>query len=248
MGESIMKILIVDDIAENLLLLETLFQGDGCETVSARNGKDALVHLREGPFDLIVADILMPVMDGFQLCRTCKADPQLRRIPFVFYTATYTEKRDEEFALALGADRFVVKPQGLERLLEILKEVRDLPKFEVRATAEQPGMDEKAYLAAHNERVIRKLEKRTAELAKIYLALHESEENYRLVVENAAEAILIVQEWVIRYANPGSNVIDLTNRFIAGVEAPFLDALFSRIFSTGPDGFDGRYEQIEQFI
>ncbi|MDZ4164382.1 MAG: PAS domain S-box protein [Smithellaceae bacterium] len=199
-----MKILIVDDIAENILLLETLFQGGGYETVSARNGKDALKRLREGPCDLILADILMPVMDGFQLCRICKADPGLRRIPFVFYTATYTEKRDEEFALALGADRFVIKPQGPERLLEIMKEVLDLPEFEVTADEEQPGMDDKTYFAAHNERVIGKLEKRTAELANIYLALHESEEKYRLVVENAAEAILIVQEWVIRYANPGS--------------------------------------------
>lgn len=198
-----MKILIVDDMAEMRLLLKTLLEGGGHEVALARNGKEALERLQEGSFDLIVSDILMPVMDGFQLCRTCKTHPEWKKIPFVFYTATYTGKRDQEFALALGADRFVVKPQEPERFLEIMKEVLDLRNFEVMADQEQPGMEETAYLAAHNERVIRKLEKRTAELAKLNLALHESEEKYRLVVENAAEAILIAQEGMIRFANPG---------------------------------------------
>jgi len=197
-----MKILIVDDIAENVFLLKTLLEGGGYEVVSARNGKEALKRLQEGSFDLIVSDILMPVMDGSQLCRTCKADPEWKKIPFLIYTATYTEKRDEEFALALGADCFAVKPQEPERFLEIIKELLDLSKHAATLAKAAPAMDETAYLAAHNERVVRKLEKRTAELAKLNLALRESEEKYRLVVENAAEAILIAQEGMIKFANP----------------------------------------------
>ena len=65
----------------------------------------------------------MPRMDGFQLCRECRNDPALREIPFVFYTATYTEPKDREFAMNLGADRFIVKPMESKEFLTIVGDV-----------------------------------------------------------------------------------------------------------------------------
>ena len=59
---------------------------------------------------MIITDILMPVMDGFTLCREWKKDNRLKRIPLVFYTATYTDPKDREFAMNLGAESFIVKP------------------------------------------------------------------------------------------------------------------------------------------
>ena len=87
-----MNILIADDMADNISLLQALLEGAGYGVVPARNGKEALVRLGEGAFAMIISDILMPVMDGFQLCRACKTNPQWRAIPFVFYTATYRVK------------------------------------------------------------------------------------------------------------------------------------------------------------
>jgi hypothetical protein len=95
-------ILIVDDKEENLYLLQSLLTGQGYEVVSAIHGADALEKARLNPPDLIIADILMPVMDGFTLCRQWKNDKLLKLIPFVFYTATYTDERDRSFALNLG--------------------------------------------------------------------------------------------------------------------------------------------------
>jgi len=69
-----MKILIVDDQEENLYLLNTLLNGFGYQVVSARNGKDALEKLQGEDFQIIISDILMPVMDGFQLCHAVKTD------------------------------------------------------------------------------------------------------------------------------------------------------------------------------
>ena len=117
-----MKILIVDDISKNLYLLEVLLKSAGYDTIPAKDGIDALEKLRTNKVDGIVSDILMPLMDGFRLIRECKNDPDLRQIPFLFYTSTYTEKKDEEFGLSLGAIRYIIKPAEPE---ELLRQIHD---------------------------------------------------------------------------------------------------------------------------
>jgi len=77
-----MKVLAVDDLAENLCFMMNLLESAGYGAVCAKNGKEALERLQEEAFDLIVSDILMPVMDGFQLCWECKTKAQWRDIPF----------------------------------------------------------------------------------------------------------------------------------------------------------------------
>ena len=107
-----MKILIVDDTKENLILLETLLKGFGHEVKQAANGQEALEILRKDMFEMVISDILMPVMDGYQLCREVRNDPHLKETLFIFYTATYTEQDDEKLAYQLGADKYLVKPMA----------------------------------------------------------------------------------------------------------------------------------------
>jgi len=156
-------ILIVDDQAENRYLLETLLGGHGHATVPAANGAEALALAGGREFDLVIADILMPVMDGYSLCRAWRRDPRLALVPFVFYTATYTGPRDEQFGLSLGADRFLIKPMPVEELMAVLEEVLGRGPL---APAAAP-VDDPAYLQEYNLALFRKLESKMAANARL---------------------------------------------------------------------------------
>jgi PAS domain S-box-containing protein len=175
-------ILVADDISENRYLLEAIFAGLGYEVVSAENGEVAFEMALRQPPDLIVTDILMPVMDGFELCRRWNANERLRGIPFVFYTATYTDQKDERFAYSLGATRFVVKPQKPDVLVRLVQEV--LEEARQRTNVELPFSigEEMQVLKQYNEVLFRKLTKKLAELeaeiqerTKIQEAFEESQ-------------------------------------------------------------------------
>ena len=169
-----MKALIVDDKEENLYLLETMLKSIGYETVSASNGAEALEKLNTESFDLIVSDILMPVMDGYQLCREVKKDKKLKDIPFVFYTATYTEEKDEEFSLKLGVCKFIRKPCEPAVFIKIIQDVaRDAVEGKIKR-AEPVLEDEKEIFKTYSERLINKLEKKM-------LDLEESERELRRI-------------------------------------------------------------------
>jgi two-component system NtrC family sensor kinase len=158
------KILIVDDNSDNLYMLESLLKSHGMEVTSAHNGKDALEKAHANPPDLIVADILMPVMDGYTLCKKWKTDKKLKNIPFIFYTATYTDPKDEKFALSLGAERFIIKPQEPETLINILKDVID-KELVIKSSATRPLGTEMEFFRQYNDVLFRKLEKKMLDLS-----------------------------------------------------------------------------------
>jgi len=172
---------------ENLYLLETLLKGSGYEVVTAKDGVEALNGLKEESIDMIVSDILMPRMDGFQFCRECKKDESLKKIPFVFYTATYTEEKDEEFALSLGAEKFIVKPQEPEVFLKILKEITEAHKKGTLITPKEPLREEEIYLAEYNKRLIKKLERKVLDLEKSEKRLRKTMEDIIYTISKIAE-------------------------------------------------------------
>ncbi|MGA9049021.1 MAG: PAS domain S-box protein [Dehalococcoidia bacterium] len=192
------KILIADDNAQNLYLLETVMKSNGYEVIPAKNGAEAMALALKSAPDIIVTDILMPVMDGFELCRRWKADERLQQIPFVFYTATYTDPRDEQFALSLGADRFVIKPQDPDVLVQIVQKVLAKPALS-REAHKVPPADETEELQRYNEALFRKLEKKVLELEDVIakqketeIELCESEQKYRTLITQSPDGIFIV--------------------------------------------------------
>src|SRR5579862_2306633 len=86
-GDCMTSVLVVDDKEENAYYLQALLTGHGYSVESARHGAEALVKARLSPPDVIISDLLMPVMDGYTLLRHWKADIRLKRVPFVVYTA-----------------------------------------------------------------------------------------------------------------------------------------------------------------
>jgi signal transduction histidine kinase len=188
------RILIVDDIEENLYLLEVLLKGNGFVVDAAHNGVEALEIARKTPPDLLVSDILMPVMDGYTLCREWRLDERLRRIPLIFYTATFVEKKDEQLALAMGADRFVIKPQEPEVLMTIIREMLADSRSKIQPSVEAP-QDEKSLLKDYSEALFRKLEKKMADLERVNQELQdEIFERKRAEKERAEMQIHMIQQ------------------------------------------------------
>lgn len=116
-------LLIVEDDPDILKLLDTTLTFRGYRVVTARNGREGLdaVH-RERP-EMVIADIMMPKLDGFGLVHRLRIDPETRNIPVIFITATYVTPEDREFALSIGATRFIQKPVDLDEFLATIVEL-----------------------------------------------------------------------------------------------------------------------------
>ncbi|HQP25724.1 MAG TPA: PAS domain S-box protein, partial [Smithellaceae bacterium] len=108
-------------------------------------------------------------------------------IPFVFYTATYTEPKDETFALDLGADRFILKPEEPEVLIKILVDLLE-EKERVSLASSKPLGEEMEFFRRHNEILFSKLEKKMADLEAANAELRKLEEKYRGILENMDDA------------------------------------------------------------
>jgi len=180
-----MKILIVDDNADSRIILRKTLESDGYTVIAAPDGAEALRLARKDPPDMIISDILMPVMDGFQLCRQFKDDDQLARIPFVFYSASYTDRKDEEFGLSMGAVRFIVKPMDPAEFLNTVIEIlSDYEKGLLIPAAVPEKKDDDTFLKGYSTRLVRQLEKKVQDLEESNQALRRSEAGLRDLFES----------------------------------------------------------------
>ncbi|PWB50699.1 MAG: hypothetical protein C3F06_11565 [Candidatus Methanoperedenaceae archaeon] len=197
------RIMIVDDKENDRYMLEVLLKGYGYEVTGAENGAQALEFARKDPPDVFISDIMMPVMDGFTLCRELKADKRLKTIPVIFYTATYTSQMDEELARNLGAREYIIKPQDPEALVAKLRKIME--ERVPGENAQPPLGEEMEFFRQYNRILFQKLEKKMAEIQKAYdtalleiirrkLAeeiLGESEEKYRTLIQKIQVAVVV---------------------------------------------------------
>lgn len=189
-----MKVLIVDDNAADRKILRYIFEMHGFETIEADNGEEGVgMAVRHKPA-LIISDALMPRMDGFQFLRKIKSDPNLRDIPFLFYSSVYTGSRDEQLAMELGADAFLVKPKSPESLWVEVSAV--LERGGVRGDLIRPELFEKEeeYIRLYSHIVTAKIEEKLVELEKANTEIRQKAKNYRNLFYSMRDVIVVTDE------------------------------------------------------
>lgn len=114
------EILIVDDVPENLEFVQLILSEDSYHFTTADNGQEALEQIENRHFDLILLDVMMPVLDGFEVCQILKGNPKYRDIPVIFLTARL-DVDSITHAFQLGAVDYITKPFNAAELLARVK-------------------------------------------------------------------------------------------------------------------------------
>lgn len=175
-------LLVVEDIADILNLLEATLKFKGYRVVTARNGEEALEIIQKDRPDLIIADILMPKMDGFSMVHRLRINPETRRIPVVFLSATYVAPEDKAFALSLGATRFIEKPVDLPTFLPIIEKLlqQGVP------TPVEP-LNEHAFYEGYRKRLEIKLAQKNTQIVRDERLLDTLSEEEKVAMKKSME-------------------------------------------------------------
>lgn len=197
------KILAIDDNADNIVVLKALLSEafPNAKYISALSGKEGIeICLSEKP-DVILLDIVMPKMDGYEVCRLLKTDEKTKTIPVVIITAARTDKESRIKALEMGADAFLTKPVDES---ELTAQIRAMLRLKV---AEDRKLDE-------NERLKRMVAERTAELENelkerklAEKALRESEAKYSILYNDSPDSYLIISDGVFVDCNKATELM-----------------------------------------
>jgi PAS domain S-box-containing protein len=212
-------ILIVDDAPNNIKVIGTILRKKGFQVSIAQSGRQALDIIAQNHPDLILLDIIMRGMDGFEICRRLKNDSATRDIPVIFLSAL-SDTVDKVKGLNIGAVDYVTKPIEPEELLARIHTHLTIQSLRRELEDVNVTLEEKVLL-------------RTQELAQKNEALRESEERYRLLVETMNEGLSVLDSNDrLTYANP--KYIEMlgysANEIIGHYAADFLDEANRTVF------------------
>lgn len=229
-------ILIVDDEESQRHKLRKLLLENGYQVTEAINGKEALEKARLTPPDLVISDLLMPVMDGYTLLWYWKKDEKLRSIRFIVYSATYLQKKDQQLALDIGADVFISKSEKSELLISQIKKL-----LTSNSRSELTHNNNKMLFLTYHEVLVKKLEDKMMQLRQInhqlekdITARKQAEERYQQLAERLALATsnagIGIWEW------------DVTSNSL------FWDDQMCYLYGINKENFDNTYDAWEKCI
>ena len=154
-------ILIVEDVPNVLELLEVTLRFKGYAVITARNGEEALEVIAKTRPALIITDILMPKMDGYAFVQKLRLNPETRSISVVFLSATYVTPEDKDFALSLGAARFMEKPIDTEDFLLTVAEL-----VTQQSVTQPRPLDVEKFYEGYRTRLENKLRHKNTQIAR----------------------------------------------------------------------------------
>jgi len=175
------KILVVDDDELSRSVLELTLQNAGFAVQCAADGAEAMqVALAEVP-DVIITDALMPVIDGFELCRQCKRDADLKHVPIIIYSGDYEREEDQKFGLSLGAFRYLLKPAPPAEIVGAVNQALSESRRFFGTDADRTLDQEMQQLRSYNEILFVKLENKMIQLQQTIDEHKKSEEALKLM-------------------------------------------------------------------
>ncbi len=190
-----MKILIVDDNKEQRDILHQLLALEGYDVLTAADGTEALQQLRERRPALVITDVLMPGMDGFQLLRAIRGDDDFRDLPVIFYTGSYLDEADRQLALDAGVTRYLIKPMMPPEFMQVIREVLERAVDTQQQDQPAVSIDERVFLKLYNERLVSKLKNKILESEAARRSLEH-------IMEGMGDGVVVItRDHVIYEAN-----------------------------------------------
>lgn len=183
------KILAIDDQSDNLTTIKAVVKMmlPNIEVLTAQSGKEGIRIANENKLDAILLDIIMPGIDGFEVCRILKKEVATQHIPVMMVTALRTDSESKVKALELGADAFVLKPFEPVELIAQLKVILRTKEAEDNLREERNKLQDI-------------VEQRTKKIK-------ENELKYRLLVESSQEPVLVINKGIVQFANSVTSLL-----------------------------------------
>ncbi|PLX98898.1 MAG: hypothetical protein C0623_10970, partial [Desulfuromonas sp.] len=186
-----MKILVVDDQQENRSILRTYLEDAGWDVTEASDGLEGLSVAAADRPDVIVSDILMQEMDGYEFLREVRRHELLADVPFIFYTGVYTTPKEAKLARDLGVTAFIVKPKEAEAFCQHIETVlKNIEPGKIKPNRELLEED-RFFFEKYNEVVTSQLKRQIKDLEEARAELDKQEINYLNLFNSIRDVIVI---------------------------------------------------------
>jgi len=181
-------LLVVEDVPDILQLLVATLKFKGYRVVTATNGEEALEEVKKEHPALIITDILMPKMDGFNLVHRLRLNNETRDIPVMFLSATYIAPEDKEFAHVIGVTRFMEKPVNLEEFFPMVEELLE------KGAPEAKVLNELEFYDGYRKRLEIKLKHKNTQIARDQHLLETLQESQKQAFKTSMQLKLREKE------------------------------------------------------
>lgn len=188
------KILLIDDVKDNLRAAKEALEDliPDCQVITTLSGKEGVKLAKEEQPDTIISDIIMPEMDGIEVCKRLREDEATKYIPIIIHTGTITDTKTRIQCLEAGADVFLAKPIDPGELIAQINAMLRIKEAENKLRAESEMLDEVVKKRTKEiQKVNKKLRQDISERKKAEKSLAESEQLNRAVIEHSPIGISI---------------------------------------------------------